>query len=136
MEVENLLLRIWPSVGDQAKPGLGYPPLACQFGRDGEQSAGNDSVIVGDIQSAWNVLVRDDHEVHRTEVVRRLRRHVDRKDEIVFVELRYGRVIVPAPCKGCSVRPSVSSTRAGGPPSRGSTDPLVMRNSGPLSWER
>jgi hypothetical protein len=84
MEVEDLLVRIWPSVGDQAKPGLGYALLECEFGRDGEQSAGDDGVILRQMQSAWNVLVRDDHEVHRTEVVRRLPRHVDRKDEIVF----------------------------------------------------
>jgi hypothetical protein len=36
MEVKDLLVCISPSVGDQAKPGLGYPLLAGQFGRDGE----------------------------------------------------------------------------------------------------
>jgi hypothetical protein len=34
MEVESRLIRVWPRVGDQAKPGVGDALLACQFGRD------------------------------------------------------------------------------------------------------
>lgn len=60
-------------------------------------------MIIGEIDGARNVLVRDDQVVHRTEVKRHVRGHVHGKHKIVFIKFRDTDITDADPAKDAAV---------------------------------